>query len=124
MATTLTKAFADVIATSFENLDVALVRQDRTECSGGGYQRVKFGETQTKEDDNYIYISNKSKITFCFATSDIAPANNKVSTIQLYNSSNLVVTMGLTEAKPYLNQDQFTIPPDSLVLRILKINNG
>lgn len=78
MATTLTKSFADLIAPTFQNLYVALIKQDGTECQGGGYQRVQFGQVQTSEDSNYIYIFNTSQITFVLATSDIAPLNNLV----------------------------------------------
>lgn len=122
MATVLTKSFADLIAPTFQNLYVALIRQDGTECQGGGYQRVQFGQTQTSEDTSYVYISNASAITFCLATSDIAPLSNLVSQVQLYNGNNLVATVNLIEAKPYLNQDQFIISPNNLVIKIPKSN--
>jgi hypothetical protein len=122
MATTLTKSFADLIAPSFPSLNVALIRQDGTECSGGGYQRVAIGQVQTYEDTNYIYISNATQIVFALATSDIAPLNNLVSQVQLYNGFNLVATIDLAQAKPYLNQDQFIIAPNNLTIRIPKLN--
>jgi hypothetical protein len=124
MATTLTKAFADLIAPSFNNLNIALIRQDGSECTGGGYQRMSIGQVRTYDDTNYIYISNTSQITFALATSDIAPLNNLVSQVKLYKDNDLLATIDLAEAKPYLNQDQFLIAPDSLVLRIPKTNNG
>lgn len=123
MATTLTKSFADLIATTFPNLYVALIKQDGTECSGGGYQRVPIGQVQTSEDDNYIYISNTSQITFVLATADIAPLNNPVSKVQLYNGSDLVATLDLAQSKPYLNQTQFLIAPNNLVLKIPKVSS-
>jgi len=122
MATKLTKSFVDLIAPSFPSLSVALIRQDGTECSGGGYQRVTIGQVQTYEDDNYIYISNATQIVFALATSDIAPLNNLVSQVQLYNGTNLVATIDLVQAKPYLNQDQFIIAPNSFVIKIPKVN--
>jgi hypothetical protein len=122
MATNLTKAFVDLIAPNFQNLYVALIRQDGSECSGGGYLRQTFGLIQTYEDTNYIYISNASQIIFALATSDIAPLNNLVSQVQLYNGSNLVATIDLTQAKPYLNQDQFIIAIDGLKIKIPKVN--
>jgi hypothetical protein len=121
MATTLTKAFVDLIANDFQNLYVALIKQDGTECSGGGYQRLQFGQTQTKEDASYIYISNASQLTFTFATSDIAPLNNPVSKVSLYKDNTLIATVDI-KPKPYLDQDQFFITPDNLVIRIPKIN--
>lgn len=122
MATTLTKSFVDLIAPSFQNLSVALIRQDNTECSGGGYQRMQIGQVQTYEDANYIYISNATQIVFALATSDIAPLNNLVSQVQLYNDNNLVATIDLVQPKPYLNQDQFIIAPNNLVIKIPKVN--
>jgi hypothetical protein len=122
MATNLTKAFVDLIAPNFQNLSVALIRQDGTECSGGGYTRQTFGLTQTYEDTDYIYISNALQIIFALATSDIAPLNNLVSQVQLYNGSNLIATIDLTQAKPYLNQDQFIIETDGLKIKIPKVN--
>jgi hypothetical protein len=122
MATTLTKSFVDLIAPSFQNLSVALIRQDGTECSGGGYMRVVFGQVQTYEDANYIYISNATQITFALATDDIAPLNNLVAKVQLYNGTDLVATVDLTQPKPYLNQDQFIIAIDGLKIKIPKSN--
>jgi hypothetical protein len=122
MATTLTKGFADLIAPSFPNLNVALIRQDKTECTGGGYQRVAIGQVQTSEDANYVYITNANAITFTLATSDIAPLNNLVSQAQLYNGNTLVATVDLVKAKPYLTQDQFIIAPNGLTIKIPKSN--
>jgi len=122
MATTLTKGLVDLIAPTFPDLSIALIRQDGTECSGGGYQRVAFGQVQTYEDTNYIYISNATQIVFALATADIAPLNNLVSQVQLYNGTDLVATIDLVQAKPYLNQDQFIIAPNNLVIKIPKVN--
>ena len=123
MATTLTKSFADLIAPSFQTLYVALIRQDGTECSGGGYKRILFGQVQTYEDADYIYISNATQIVFALATDDIAPLNNLVSKVQLYNGvATLVATVDLTQPKPYLNQDQFIIAVDGLKIKIPKSN--
>jgi hypothetical protein len=122
MATTLTKSFVDLIAPNFQNLSIALIRQDGTECSGGGYTRQPFGLTQIYEDTDYIYISNASQIVFALATTDIAPLNNPVSKVQLYAGSNLIATIDLTQAKSYLNQDQFIIAIDGLKIKIPKSN--
>ena len=122
MATTLTKSFADLIAPSFQTLSVALIRQDGTECSGGGYKRLLFGQVQTYEDTDYIYISNATQIVFALATDDIAPLNNLVAKVQLYNGTDLVATVDLTQPKPYLNQDQFIIAIDGLRIKIPKSN--
>jgi hypothetical protein len=122
MATTLTKSFVDLIAPSFQNLSVALIRQDGTECSGGGYKRILFGQVQTYEDTDYIYISNATQIVFALATDDIAPLNNLVAKVQLYNGTDLVATVDLTQPKPYLNQDQFIIAIDGLKIKIPKSN--
>jgi len=122
MATTLTKSFADLIAPSFQTLSVALIRQDGTECSGGGYKRILFGQVQTYEDADYIYISNATQIVFALATANIAPLNNLVAKVQLYNGTDLVATVDLTQPKPYLNQDQFIIAIDGLRIKIPKSN--
>jgi hypothetical protein len=122
MATTLTKSFVDLIASNFQNLSVALIRQDGTECSGGGYIRIPFGQVQTSEDTNYIYISNATQLAFALASADIAPLNNLVSQVKLYNGSNLIATIDLTQAKPYLNQDQFIIAINGLKIKIPKVN--
>jgi hypothetical protein len=122
MATTLTKSFVDLIAPSFQTLSVALIRQDGSECSGGGYKRILFGQVQTYEDADYIYISNATQIVFALATDDIAPLNNLVAKVQLYNGTDLVATVDLTQPKPYLNQDQFIIAIDGLKIKIPKSN--
>jgi hypothetical protein len=122
MATNLTKAFVDLIAPTFQNLSVALIRQDGTECSGGGYQRQIFGAVKTDEDDDYIYISNNTNITFALASEDIAPIDNPVSKVQLYNNTNLVATIDLTVPKAYVIQDMIIIPIDGLKIKIPKVN--
>jgi hypothetical protein len=122
MATILTKEFANLIAPTFQNLSVALIRQDGTECTGGGYTRQTFGAVKTDEDDTYIYISNNTNITFPLASEDIAPIDNPVSKIQLYNGTNLVATIDLTFSKAYLIQDLIIIPIDGLKIKIPKSN--
>lgn len=128
MATVLTKSFADLIAPSFKNLSVALIRQDGTECTGGGYQRETLTDVSTSEDDNNVYISNATQISFPLATADIAPTNNPVAKIQLIqtdsnNNSNTIATIDLTESKPYLNQDQVFIPQNGFTVKIPKNNS-
>jgi hypothetical protein len=123
MATVLTKSFADLIAPAFQNLSVALIRQDGTECTGGGYQRQTLVSVSTSEDTDYVYLTNANQISFPLATEDIAPATNPVAKVQLLDSNNNVIaTVDLTEAKPYLNQDQVFIPQGGFVIKIPKNN--
>jgi len=122
MAIFLVKNFADLIATSFQNLSVALVRQNGTECSGGGYERQKYGNVQVSEDSNYVYISNSNSIIFPFVDKDLAPSNNPIAKISLYNDANLIATIDLNRSKPYLAQDKIIIPPDGLKIKIPKVN--
>jgi len=122
MATNLTIGFVDTISSVFPTLSVALIRQDGTECSGGGYTRQTFGATKTSEDANYIYLSNNTNIVFPIATADIAPTNNPVSKVSLYNGTTLIATVDLAYPKPYLTQDEIIIPVDGLKIKIPKTN--
>jgi hypothetical protein len=122
MATTLTKGFADLISVKVSTLNVALIRQDGTECQGGGYQRQAVGTVQTSEDANYVYIQNAGSITFPVATEDIAPATNPITQITLYDNATVVATIDLTQSKTYLTQDQIIIQPQGLTIRFPKSN--
>jgi len=122
MAIFVVKNFVDLIAPSFQNLSVALVRQNGTECSGEGYERQKYGNVQTSEDNNYVYIFNSSNIIFPFASKDIAPSNNPVVKISLYNGDALVATVDLDRPKPYLAEDELIIPPEGIKIKIPKVN--
>lgn len=123
MATTITKDFADLISSKFSNLNVALIRKDGTECSGGGYQREAVGQVQTSEDSNYVYIQNASSITFPTATADIATSDNPITQITLYDSSTAVATIDLAQSKTYLTQDQIIIQAQGLTIKFPKSNS-
>jgi hypothetical protein len=122
VATTITKAFADLIKEKIESLYVGLIRQDGTECQGGGYTRQQVSFTQTSENYDYVYITNISPIVFPLATSDIAPADNPVVKVALYSGMNLVATIDLQQPIPYLLQDQFSIVINGLKFKIPKVN--
>jgi hypothetical protein len=122
MATVITKAFADLIKTNIESLSIGLIKQDGTECQGGGYARQQVSSTQTSEDTNYVYITNTAPIIFPLATSDIAPANNPVIKVALYSMNNLVATIDLSQPTTYLTQDQFSIVSGGLNIKIPKVN--
>jgi len=122
MATNLTIGFVDTIASTFQTLSVALIRQDGTECSGGGYARQTFGATHTFEDTTHIYLSNNTNISFPLATADIAPSTNPVAKVSLYNGTNLIATIDLPTTKTYLTNDMIVIPVDGLKIKIPKTN--
>jgi hypothetical protein len=122
MATTLTKRFADLIAPQIGSLYVALIRQDGTECQGGGYQRQLISTCSTSEDADYIYITNANDIRFPVASVDIAPNTNPITQISLYDNTSAVATIDLSQAKAYLTQDQIIIPAGNLVIKFPKSN--
>jgi hypothetical protein len=123
MATTITKDFVDLISSKISSLNVALIRKDGTECSGGGYQRENIGSVQTSEDSNYVYIQNANQITFPTATSDIATSDNPITQVSLYDNSTLVATIDLAQSKTYLTQDQIVIPAQGLTIKFPKSNS-
>jgi hypothetical protein len=123
MATKITKDFADLVSAKIVNLNVALIRKDGTECSGGGYQRETIDKVQTSEDDNYVYIQNADQITFPTATSDIATSDNPITQITLYDSSTAVATIDLAQSKTYLTQDQIIIQAQGLTIKFPKSNS-
>jgi hypothetical protein len=122
MATTLTKSFADLVAPKVSSLLVALIRQDGTECQGGGYQRQQVSTCSTSEDATYVYITNASDIRFPVASEDVAPTTNPITQLTLYDNASPVVTIDLSQSKAYLTQDQIIIPAGSLVIRFPKSN--
>jgi len=97
---------------------VALIMQNGVECSAGGYGRQLLGNVSTSSDTANAYISNASQIIYPQATADIASMTNPVAYVSLYNSTTLIATVSLPEAKPYLNGDQFIIPIGGLTIAI------
>jgi hypothetical protein len=123
MATEITVAYAQAVATNIIRLSyVGLIRQDGSECPIG---RVAFGDAvvDANSDANYIIISNLTDIVFPIASNDVAPMNNPVVKVALYNASSggsLLARADITP-KPYLARDQFRIPSGWLKFKIQKV---
>jgi hypothetical protein len=123
MATTISVNYAQAVATNIiEPSYVALLRQDGSECPIG---RVEFGTAvvDATSDVDYIVISNLNDIMFPIASIDVAPMDNPVVQIALYDTNsggNLLATADITP-KPYLAGDQFKIPSGWLQFRIQKV---
>jgi hypothetical protein len=123
MATEITVSYAQAIANSIiRNSYVGLIRQDGTECPIG---RVAFGDVvvNATSDPDYIVLSNLNDIVFPVASVDVAPSDNPVVKVALYNASSGGNMLANTDvvAKPYLAGDQFRIPAGWLQFKIQKI---
>jgi hypothetical protein len=123
MATTINVAYAQAVADSIlQPSYVALLRQDGSECPAG---RIPFGMAvvDAVSDPNYIVISNLDEIVFPLVATDVAPLDNPVVQMALYDASsygNLLATTDIV-AKPYLAGDQFRIPSGWLQFKIQKV---
>jgi hypothetical protein len=123
MATTISVNYTQAVATNIiQPSYVALLRQDGSECPIG---RVAFGTAviDATSDPDYHVISNLSDVLFPIATTDVAPMDNPVVKIALYDTSsggNLLATTDITP-KPYLAGDQFKIPSGWLQFKIQKV---
>ncbi len=123
MATEITVAYAQAVANNIiKNSHVGLIRQDGTECPIG---RVAFGNVvvDASSDQDYIVLSNLNDIVFPIATTDVAPSNNPVVKVALYNANSGGDLLAKTDvvSKPYLAGDQFKIPAGWLQFKIQKV---
>jgi hypothetical protein len=123
MATTISVSYAQVVATNIiQPSYVVLLRQDGSECPIG---RVEFGIAivDATSDPDYIVISNLNDVVFPIASVDVAPSNNPVVQVALYDADtggNLLAKTDIV-SKPYLAGDQFKIPAGWLQFRVQKV---
>jgi len=123
MATEITVAYAQAVAEDIlQNSYVGLIRQDASECSIG---RVAFGDAviDATSDPDYIVISNLNDVVFPIASVDVAPSDNPVVKVALFNANSRGDILAKTDvvAKPYLAGDQFKIPAGWLQFKIQKV---
>jgi len=122
MATTVGVAYAQAVATRIlQNSYVGLIRQDGSECPIG---RIALGSVVVDASDpDYIVLSNLNDIVFPVATMDVAPADNPVVQVALYDANSGGNMLAKTDvvSKPYLAGDQFKIPAGWLQFKIQKV---
>jgi len=123
MATTISLAFAQTVAENIiQPSYVGLIRQDGSECP---ISRIAFGVAvvDASSDPNYIVISNLNDVIFPIASIDVAPSNNPVVQVALFDANTGGNILARTDvvAKPYLAGDQFKIPAGWLQFKIRKV---
>jgi hypothetical protein len=123
MATTISVAYAQAVATNIiQNSYVGLIRQDGSECPIG---RLAFGDVVVDgtSDTDYIVLSNLNDVVFPIASVDVAPTDNPVVQVALYDANSGGNLLAKTDvvAKPYLAGDQFKIPAGWLQFKIQKV---
>ena len=119
MATIITSDYASILANNLQGKYIALIRQDGTEVSGGGYQRQPLPALNVSSDANNFYLKNSADITFPQAINDWATVSNLISKIKIYDANNnLLITVDLLTPKPCYQGDILIFYTNSITITI------